>query len=157
MGYVKHAELAWKNVHAVFDSEPLQKVQVDDIEVGYKTFGQGKPLVMIPAYVATMEVWDPHILIKLATKYEVIIFDNRGMGKTSAGDEEFTIDRFATDTAGLIEALGYERANVLGWSIGGDIALSLAVNHRDRVDRMVLYAGDCGGTQKVVALSTRTS
>jgi pimeloyl-ACP methyl ester carboxylesterase len=151
LGYIRHAEQAWKNVHSVFDSEPLQTVQVDDIEVGYKSFGGGEPLVMIPAYIATMDVWDPHFLVKLATKYEVIVFDNRGMGKTSAGESEFTIDRFADDTAGLIEALGLERANVLGWSIGGDIALSLALNHRDRVRRLVLYAGDCGGKQKVLA------
>ena len=142
-------------VHAVFDSQPLRRVRVDDIEAGYKSFGKGTPLVMIPAYIATMDMWDPHFLVKLATKFEVIVFDNRGMGKTSAGHENFTIDRFADDTAGLIEALGFERAHVLGWSIGGDIALSLVVNHPERVLKLVSYAGDCGGPHKVAAPAYR--
>lgn len=147
----KHAREAWEKAHLVFDSQPLQKAEVGDIEVGYKTFGEGTPLFMIPAYVATMDVWDPHFLVKLATNHLVVVFDNRGMGKTTAGHEKFTIDRFADDTAGLIDALGFASANVLGWSIGGDIGFSLIVNHPGKVMKFVSYAGDCGGEQKVAA------
>ena len=73
------------------------------------------------------------------------------MGDTTAGTKQFTIDQFADDTAGLIDALGFGQANVLGWSIGGDIALSLVVNHPYKVIKLVSYAGDCGGSQKIDA------
>jgi len=106
---------------------------------------------MIPAYCMTMEVWDPNFLGSLATEHKVVVFDNRGIGETGAGTKEFTIDQFGDDTAGLIRALGYKQADVLGWSIGGDIALSLVVHHPDVVNRLVSDAGDCGGTQKVDA------
>lgn len=134
-----------------FESQPLQKIRVGDITVGYKTFGQGEPLFMIPAFAMTMDVWDPNFLAMLSSKYKVILFDSRGMGETTAGTKEFTIDQFGDDTAGLIEALGYKQANVLGWSVGGDIALSLVVRHPDKVKKLISDAGDCGGTQKVDA------
>ncbi|MHB8896268.1 MAG: alpha/beta fold hydrolase [Candidatus Geothermincolia bacterium] len=140
-----------KGPRAYFESRPLEKVKVGDIRVGYKTFGRGEPLFMIPAYCMTMEVWDPNFLATLSSRYKVVIFDNRGIGETTEGTREFTIDQFADDTAGLITALGYKQANVLGWSIGGDIALSLVVHHPDKVRKLVSDAGDCGGTQKVDA------
>lgn len=134
-----------------YDREPLQTVRVADIDVAYKSFGSGEPLVLITAYIATMDTWDPFFLETLATRYRVVVFDNRGMGKTSGGEAEWTMERFADDTAGLIEALGLGPSNVLGWSMGGDVALALSVRRPDVVKRLVVYAGDCGGTRKVEA------
>jgi pimeloyl-ACP methyl ester carboxylesterase len=129
--------------------DPVQKVQVGDIEMAYQVLGQGEPLMMIPGLSATMDEWSPRFLEDLSNSFQVIIFDNRGMGETSGGSEEFTIDRFADDLAGLMDALGIARANVLGWSMGGDVALDFAVRHPDKLDRLIVYAGDCGGTQRV--------
>ncbi|MHB8894090.1 MAG: alpha/beta fold hydrolase [Candidatus Geothermincolia bacterium] len=134
-----------------YDTQTLKMVKVGDIDVAYKQFGEGDPLIMITGYSTTMDTWDPRFLQALASKFKVIVFDNRGMGKTTAGTAEFTIDQFADDTAGLIRALGFGKANVLGWSIGGDIALDVVVRHPDQVIKVVSYAGDCGGTQKVDA------
>jgi pimeloyl-ACP methyl ester carboxylesterase len=132
-----------------FDDRPLEEIQVDDITVGYKTFGAGEPLVLITGYMATMDIWDPLFLERLAGSYQVITFDNRGMGRTTSGDEPWSIERFAMDTAGLIDELNFGKAGVLGWSLGGDVALSLAVDRPDRVEKLVVYAGDCGGKERV--------
>jgi pimeloyl-ACP methyl ester carboxylesterase/predicted small secreted protein len=134
-----------------YDTQTVSTVKVGDIDVAYKQFGSGEPLVMITGYSTTMDTWSPQFLQALASKFKVIVFDNRGMGKTTAGTAAFTIDQFADDTAGLIGALGFGKANVLGWSIGGDIALDVVVRHPDRVIRLVSYAGDCGGLQKIPA------
>ncbi len=134
-----------------YDTQLEQVATVGDIDIAYKSFGSGDPLVMITGYSTTMDTWDPRFLETLATQNKVIVFDNRGMGDTTAGTAQFTIDQFGADTAGLIQALGYEKANVLGWSIGGDIALSLVVNYPERVNKLVSYAGDCGGSQKIPA------
>jgi len=134
-----------------YDTQTVSTVKVGDIDMAYKAFGTGTPLVMITGYSTTMDTWQPEFLQALASKYKVIVFDNRGMGKTTAGTAAFTIDQFADDTAGLIQALGFGKANVLGWSIGGDIALDVVVRHPDQVIKLVSYAGDCGGTQKIAA------
>jgi pimeloyl-ACP methyl ester carboxylesterase len=134
-----------------YDTVTAQSVKVGDIDVSYKAFGSGDPLVLITGFSTTKDTWEPDFLQALASKYKVVVFDNRGMGDTTTGTKAFTIDQFADDTAGLIDALGFGKANVLGWSIGGDIALSLVVNHPDKVIKLVSYAGDCGGTQKIPA------
>jgi pimeloyl-ACP methyl ester carboxylesterase len=128
----------------------VQKIEVGDMIVGYKTSGAGYPLIMIMGFNGTMDLWDPAVLKGLSSKYRVILFDNRGMGETTAGKKEFTIDQFADDAADLIDALGIEKAHVLGWSMGADIALDLAVRHPDKVSKLILYAGDCGGDEAIL-------
>jgi pimeloyl-ACP methyl ester carboxylesterase len=134
-----------------YDTAELQKIRVEDIDVAYKVFGPGEPLVMITGYSTTMDTWDPRFLEDLASKYKVVVFDNRGMGETTSGTKEWTIDQFAADTAGFIRALKYSSANVLGWSLGGDVALGLVVFYPERVRKLISYAGDCGGPQKIPA------
>ncbi len=81
--------------------------------------GQGEPLVLIMGGSATMDWWPAEFLENLSSKYQVIIFDNRGMGFTTASPADFSIDQFANDTAGLMDAIGIKQANVLGGSLGG--------------------------------------
>jgi pimeloyl-ACP methyl ester carboxylesterase len=127
----------------------LQTVKVDDITIGYKTIGRGYPLVLIMGYSATMDMWDSRVLTKLARNYQVIIFDNRGMGSSTASDKEFNIGLFTEDTAGLLGALNIKKANVLGFSMGTNIALEFTLRYPEMVNKLILYAGDCGGKESV--------
>jgi len=129
--------------------EDPKMVRVDDIDIAYKVFGKGEPLILIMGYSGTMDLWAPKVLKELSSHYQVIIFDNRGMGLTTASDKEFTIELFAEDSAGLLDALNIERAHVLGWSLGTNIAQELAPNYPDKVDKLVLYAADCGGQEAI--------
>ena len=124
-------------------------VHVGDIDVAYQTLGKGEPLLLIMGYSGTMDLWAPEVLKELASEYQLIIFDNRGMGKTTASDKKFTIELFADDTRGLLDALGIERAHVLGWSLGTYIAQELTLRYPDRVEKLILYAGDCGGKEAI--------
>ena len=112
-------------------------------------FGSGEPILFFNGYRSTMDVWDSHLLNNLASKYEVIIFDNRGIGKTSTGNKEFTMDLFTEDTVELLNLLNIEKAHLLGWSTGTNIALNLTINYPNKVDRLVLYAADCGGKEAI--------
>lgn len=96
----------------------MQKVKVGDIEVAYREYGAGFPLVKIVGFASTMDGGDPELVAALAERFRVITFDNRGMGETSAGTRPFEIEQFAEDTAGLMDALGIERAHVFGISMG---------------------------------------
>ncbi|MFH1199128.1 MAG: alpha/beta hydrolase [Candidatus Omnitrophota bacterium] len=135
----------------ILDLEKIktQLVKVDDCTLGYKTFGQGYPLVMITGYSATMDMWDARVLSKLARRYKVIIFDNRGMGASTASNKEFSIKLFADDTAGLFKALNIKQANVLGYSMGASIALEFTLKYPEMANKLILYAGNCGGKEPV--------
>ena len=124
-------------------------VPVGDIDVGYKMFGEGEPIILITGYGATMDLWCPEMLAGLAAHYKVIIFDNRGMGKTTASDKEFTIELFAEDTAGLMNTLNINHAHVAGGSMGSYIAQELALKYPEMVDKLILYAADCGGQEAI--------
>ena len=128
---------------------PLEKVHVGDIEMAYKMFGKGDPILLIPALGMSMDGWDPTILRELSSNHTVIIFDNRGVGNTTAGTKQFSIQQFANDSAGLLDALKIQKANVLGYSMGSFIAQQLTLTHPEKVDRLVLVSSTCGGKENI--------
>ena len=117
--------------------------EVGDIRMGYSVCGEGYPLVLIMGFSGTRDLWDPTVIAALATSYKVIVFDNCGVGDTSSGRMPFTIEQFADDAAGLMDALNIAQAHVLAWSMGNEIAFELAFRHPEKVNKMVLYAADC--------------
>jgi pimeloyl-ACP methyl ester carboxylesterase len=125
----------------------IKTVPVRDITIAYKEIGSGEPLIMIMGYSGAMDLWDPRLVNLLAKHYRVIVFDNRGMGNTTSSDKEYTIRLFADDTAGLMDALGIKKAHVMGWSMGTNIAQELTLDYPEKVDKLILYAGDTGGKE----------
>lgn len=118
--------------------------------LGWREFGSGNPLLMITGWTGTMAEWDPALVELLGERQRVIVFDNRGAG-TSTGDvSELTHASMAADAVGLLDVLGIERASVLGWSMGGCIGEELGIQHRDRLERLVLCGADPGGTASVL-------
>ena len=133
--------------------EPAQTgyktVHVRDIDIAYNEYGNGDPLIMIMGYSGTMDMWDPRVIQALAKQYRVITFDNRGMGHSTSSDREYTIQLFASDTAGLMDALEIKKAYVLGFSMGTIIAQELTLDYPEKVDKLILYAADPGGKEKI--------
>jgi pimeloyl-ACP methyl ester carboxylesterase len=131
---------------------PTEHVQVGDINIAYKRFGQGKPILFIAGTSQTKDAMESTILSQLAaTNHTVIVFDNRGMGETTAGTQPFSIEQFANDTAGLLDALQIEKADVFGASLGTFIAQEVALNYPEKVDRLILHSTICGGNETVYA------
>jgi pimeloyl-ACP methyl ester carboxylesterase len=127
----------------------IKTVPVDDITIAYKEVGSGEPLILIMGYSSTMDFWDTRVVNELAKQYRVIIFDNRGMGHSTSSEKVYTIPLFADDTAGLMDALNIKKAHVLGFSMGTTIAQELALDHPEKVDKLILYAGDPGSKEMV--------
>ncbi len=121
-------------------SAPVRTAHTALGPVAYRAIGSGPPLVLITGYGGTMESWDRRFVDTLAQRYHVVIFDNAGVGLTQALPAPLTIDAMASQTSALIGALGLQRPDVLGWSMGSMIAQALAVLHPHQVRRLVLCA-----------------
>ena len=116
----------------------MPKVKVDDIQIYYEVRGEGFPLVMIAGLSDNLDCWDPRLIEELSKKFKLVMFDNRGAGRTDISDREYTMRLFADDTAGLMDALGISKAHILGLSMGGMIAQELVLNYPEKVAKLVL-------------------
>lgn len=149
------ADMAWAEEQYAM-SEQIESIAVNDIRIAYREFGPEEmvkvpevPLLMIMGYGGLMDMWPPAAIVPLARERRVIVFDNRGMGFSTSSDREYSIELFAEDTAKLLDALGIVKAHVLGWSMGTFIAQELALRNPERVGRLILLAGSCGGAEAI--------
>ncbi len=114
----------------------------------YETHGEGVPLLLIHGSTLDVNGWS-HQIRDFSKRYRVIAFDNRGTGRTTSPKPPYTIEEMAEDTARLMDALGVEKAHVLGFSMGGFIAQELAIRYPGRVKSLVAagssaWMGDLG-------------
>ena len=129
---------------------PVYRVAVNGIEIGYRQFGHGPELVMVTGDTAPMSLWMPYLLRPLAQNFTVTIFDNRGVGYTSDDlSRPLTVPLMARDTGELIEALGLVKPTLVGWSMGGEIGLTLAEQQPSMLGALVTTGGDAGSSHTV--------
>lgn len=131
------------------DTIRTSTIEVDDIDITYKIFGTGPPILLINGFGGTMDYWPASFLDQLSSSHTVIIFDNRGIGNTTNGIKKFTIKQFAEDTVGLLNALRINRTDVMGSSMGGKIAQELILQYPDKVGKLVLASTYCGYDKSV--------
>lgn len=111
--------------------------KANSIDLYFEIHGQGKPLVLIAGLACHSMMWTP-LLSFFAKKYQVIIFDNRDIGRSPCPDIPYTIEDMASDVSGLIDHLQLKRPHVLGHSLGGAIAQTLAYRFPEKVDKLIL-------------------
>ncbi len=121
---------------------------MNGVDVAYDDSGEGPPLLLLHAGIADRTMWDD-VTPMLAERFRVIAPDLRGYGKTPLPDGPFV---YAADVAGLLEGLGIERAHVVGVSLGGHVALDLALAHPGLVDRLVLVGAGIDGWEHEASL-----
>ena len=110
---------------------------VGEMELYYEIHGTGRPLVLLHGAYMTAGMLGP-LLPGLAERRQVVVPEMQGHGRTADADRPITYEGMADDTAGLIRHLGLEDADVLGYSMGGGVALQLAVRHPDAVRKLVV-------------------
>ncbi len=111
------------------------------LQMYYEVHGQGEPLVLIHGAFSTIELWGP-ILTTLAQDHQVIAVELQGHGHTADIDRPFSYEAFADDVAALMEHLGIQQADVVGYSMGANTALRLAIQHPNRVRKLVAISGN---------------
>lgn len=105
--------------------------------INCETIGKGEPLLLIAGLGSDSSSW-AGVITPLSKHFKVIAFDNRGCGKSNIPSGPYTISDMAGDAVKLLDSLGIRKAHVLGHSMGGYIAQELAIDHPDRVNKLVL-------------------
>lgn len=118
--------------------------QSSGVRIAWERRGSGPPLLLIHGLGYGRWGWEP-VVDELAEAHEVVLFDNRGVGESDAPLGPYSARMLAEDAVSVLDAAGLERAHVLGTSLGGMVALQLALDRPERVDRLVLACTTPGG------------
>jgi 3-oxoadipate enol-lactonase len=124
-------------------------IRSGDISIYYEIHGSGSQmLIMIRGLGADVTAWFSQIP-ELSKHFRLIVFDNRGAGRTDKPDAPYSTAQMAADTKGLLDALDISQTSLLGLSMGGMIAQEFAIHYPERVDRLVLGCTTFGGRDSI--------
>jgi pimeloyl-ACP methyl ester carboxylesterase len=130
-----------------YETVPTQFVEAEGTRYAYRRFGKAAavPLLFLEYFNSNMDGWDPALTNSLAADYEVILFDNAGVG-ASGGETPYTVVEMTHRCVAFCRALGMKAIDVVGFSLGGMIAQQLALDHPHLVQRLILLGtGPRGG------------
>ncbi|MEO8238894.1 MAG: alpha/beta hydrolase [Flavobacterium sp.] len=131
-----------------FKNVKTQSITIDGTEFFYRKLGEnnsGIPIIFLNHLSATMDDCDPRIMDGLATQHQIICFDNRGIGSTG-GTTPKTVSEMATDAIAFIKALGYEKIDLFGFSLGGFVSQEILLREPQLVRKVILAGtGPAGG------------
>ncbi len=113
--------------------------RVNGIELGYQVLGEGQPLILLHGGFGSVEMFGPNVEL-LAAGRQVIGVDLQSHGRSPAADRPMRFETMADDIAALIRSLGFQRAAIMGFSLGGAVGLRTAIQHPDLADRLVLVS-----------------
>lgn len=114
------------------------------VHIAWERRGAGAPLLLVHGLGYARWGWEP-VVEPLAERFEVLLFDNRGIGESDAPPGPYTVGELAADAVGVLDEAGVERAHVLGTSLGGMVAQELALVWPERVEKLVLACTTPGG------------
>jgi pimeloyl-ACP methyl ester carboxylesterase len=115
------------------------------VRIAWESHGDGPPLLLVQGLGYGRWGWRP-VVEPLASRYRVIVFDNRGIGDSDRPPGPYTAAEMAGDALAVLDAAGVARAHVLGASLGGAVGQELALRHAERLDKLVLVATMSGMT-----------
>ncbi len=123
--------------------EPAESgyADVNGLKMYYEVYGKGKPIVLLHGSYMNIPLNWSHIIPLLAKDRKVIVTEMQGHGRTRDIAREFSYENMADDVSGLLKHLNIDRADILGYSMGGGVAFQVAVRHPDQVRRLVVLSG----------------
>lgn len=123
----------------------MRHVRANGLEIWLETAGSGPPLLFIGGTGWDLRRTRDPLGPLLTRHFSVALYDQRGQGQSAKPPGPYAMQDFAQDAVGVLDALGWERAHVVGYSFGGMVAQELAIRHPSRIDRLVLAATTSGG------------
>jgi len=118
-----------------------QRVAVDGVTIYYETFGHGPPVLVLHGGLGWL-VDMRHQIEALASRHFVIAPDSRGHGRSTDAESPLSYAAMADDMLALLDRLAIRRADIVGWSDGGIVGLTLAMRHPERVGRLVVIGAN---------------
>src|SRR5205809_4694595 len=115
--------------------------EVNGINLYYEIHGAGRPLILLHGGLGSGEMFGP-VLPQLAKRHQVIAVDLQGHGRTADIDRPIDVRLMADDVAALIDHLGLEKPDLVGYSLGGGVAFFTAVNHPQKVGKLVMASAN---------------
>lgn len=128
----------------------MATAEINGVDLAYDDTGSGSPLLLLHAGIADRRMWD-EVLPTFAERFRVLRLDLRGYGETSLPDGPFG---YAADAAEFLHSLGVDAAHVVGISMGGQVALDLAIGKPELVERLVLVGSSIDGWEHDAAIVT---
>jgi len=113
--------------------------RVNGIELAYQVFGEGEPLILLHGGFGSVEMFGPNVGL-LAAGRQVIGVDLQSHGRSPAAGRQMRFETMADDVAALVHSLGLQRSAVMGFSLGGGVALRMAIQHASIIERLVLVS-----------------
>lgn len=124
---------------------------IGDRDLYYERRGMGEPLLLIMGMAGHHNTWGEPFLAQLAESFDVVTFDNRGIGESTDIPGDFSVVDLANDAVALLEHLGWESAHVMGISLGGMIAQELVLDVPNMVRTLAIGCSYCGGEGSTLA------
>jgi pimeloyl-ACP methyl ester carboxylesterase len=118
-----------------------QTVKINGIDIYYEIYGAGDPVILLHGGLGSGDYFANQIPV-LAEMYQVIAMDSRGHGRSSFDETPISYEVMASDVLGLMDHLGLQKADIVGWSDGGIIGLEIAITHPERLNKVVAYGAN---------------
>src|ERR1700735_2433740 len=152
------AELSTMNYQHTHNSAPTRVAQARGMRFAYRRFGNraGTPIVLLQHFLGNLDNYDPAITDALASRREVILTDNAGVG-LSTGEAPKTVSGMARDATSLIDALGLDHVDLFGFSMGGYVAQQIAVDRPELIRRLILVGTGPRGGEALAQLAPDTA
>lgn len=137
-------EEIWKQIPK---PSPLQQpirsgyAPVNGIKLYYEIYGTGDPLILLHGGLANIEYFGNQIPA-FASEFQVIAIDSRGHGRSTRSKQAYSYGLMASDVISLMDYLNVPKASIVGWSDGAIIGLDIAINHPERIDKLVAFAAN---------------
>jgi len=114
---------------------------VNGVKIWYAVYGRGEPVLLLHGGLANANYWG-HQVRALQRRYQVIVMESRGHGRSSRNQEPYGYDLMASDVVALLDHLAIKQAAIVGWSDGAIIGLDIAMKHPKRVSRLFAFAAN---------------
>lgn len=135
------------------ETVPTEFIIVKGTKFAYRAFGAGTgvPLVFLQHFTGTLDNWDPAVTNALAKRHPVILFDNKGVGSSDGRTPE-SVAEMADDAMDFIYAIGFEKVDLIGFSLGGLIAQNLAERYPEVIRKLILAGTGPKGSEGLTEL-----
>ena len=125
----------------------MPHTEVNGFQLFHDEIGEGSPILFHHGYTSSHDTWLNKIAPQLSDTFRCIVMDSRGAGDSEHTIDGYTIEQYVEDVIGLADSLGLEKFTFLGHSMGGGIGMQLAINHSERLEKLILVAPiPSGGT-----------